>query len=177
MDTSEVAFISSFLPCSFEGFEMSMFWALSSIKDKRMANIGALSGVIAVVLMLYSTYLILPILISDTSEYFLKLLLGFIFISLATFFLYKDDYPEPKTAFLTSFLGIIAEGIEVDLFSVSSWIMTGSYMGIVGGLIGFIWSLIIFKEIVLKISRKIMKYIAVGILYTVAFIILTSGII
>lgn len=177
MDVAEVAFLSSFLPCSFEGFEMSMFWTLGSLKDKTKANLGAFIGIISVIFMLYATYILLPILVYDTTEYFLKLLLGIIFIGFATFFLYKEDYPEPNTAFFTAFLGIIAEGIEVDLFSVSSWIMTGSTFGILGGVLGFLWSLLSFKKISMRFSRKLLKYIAVFILYTVGFIILTSGLV
>ena len=144
MDVSEVGFLTSFLPSSFEGFEMSMFWSMAYVKDKSKANLGVISGVTAVTLLLYVTYIILPILVSDVTEHYMKLLLGFFLILLATYFLYKGDYPEPKGAFILAFLGIVAEGIEVDIFSVSAWLMTGSVFGIIGGFFGFMWSLFAF---------------------------------
>ena len=177
MDGSTIGFISSFLPCSFEGFEMSMFYSLAYMKNRAKANLGAITGILSVLGMLYLTYIFLPILISDTGEHTLKLVLGFTFLALATFFLYREDYPEPKTAFVTAFLGIVAEGIEVDLFSVSAFLMTGSFMGIIGGVIGFLWALLLFKELSLRVPKRVMKYIAIGILYSVGFVVLTSGII
>ncbi|MBB5254454.1 hypothetical protein [Sulfurisphaera ohwakuensis] len=177
MDASTIGFISSFLPCSFEGFEMSMFYSLAYIKNRAKANLGAIIGIFSVLGMLYLTYLFLPILISDTGEHMLKLILGFTFFVLATYFLYREDYPEPKTAFVTAFIGIVAEGIEVNLFSISASLMTGSYMGILGGIIGFLWTLFLFKELSLRVPKRVMKYIAIGILYSVGFVVLTSGII
>ncbi|BCU70851.1 hypothetical protein [Stygiolobus caldivivus] len=177
MDIGEIAFLASFLPCSFEGFEMSMFWSLASLKDKAKANLGVVGGVVVVTLMLYLTYILLPTLVSDVTEYYTKLLLGFLLLSLATYFLYKGEYPEPKGAFLVAFLGIIAEGLEVDVFSVSSWIMTGSFLGIIGGFVGFLWSLFALKGISLKIPKQALKTLAVIILYSVGFIVLTSGLV
>lgn len=148
MNASTIGFITSFLPSSFEGFEMSMFYSLAYLKDKSRANLGALTGILSVLGMLYLTYVFLPILISDTGEYVLKLALGFTFLTLATFFLYREDYPEPKTAFLTAFIGIVAEGIEVGLFSISAFLISGSYMGILGGMIGFLCFVVLTSGLV-----------------------------
>lgn len=83
-----------------------------------------------------------------------------------------------KKVVITAALGITAEGIEVDIFTVSSWIMTGDYTwALIGGILGFIWSLIAFRIISVKFPKRIMKNVAVGLLYTVGFIILTSGLI
>lgn len=115
---AQMGFVTSFVPSSFEGFEMAMFYSLARMKDRTRASWGALVGVLAVAVMLYLTYLVLPALISDTGEHLLKLLLGFTFLALATFFLYREDYPEPRTAFLAALVGMVAEGAEVDLFSI-----------------------------------------------------------
>lgn len=76
MEGEALAFLWAFLPCSFEGFEMSMSSYLATVKDKRMGNLGTIIEVIAVLSLIYLTYMILPILISDTSEYFMKMTLG-----------------------------------------------------------------------------------------------------
>ncbi|ARM76718.1 hypothetical protein [Acidianus manzaensis] len=175
MDT--VAFLASFLPCSFEGFEMSLFSYLGYSSNSKMGNLGTIAGIIGILLLIYITYLLLPILITDTSEYIIKMLLGFLLIAMASIFFFRD-YPEPKGAFLTSSIGIIAEGIEVDIFTVSAWIMTGdALMSILGGITGFLWTLTLFRLFTFKFPRKIMRGIAITLLYTVGFVILTSGLI
>ena len=177
MDSSLMGFVTSFVPSSFEGFEMATFYSLARMKDRTRASWGALVGVLAVAAMLYLTYLTLPALISDTGEHLLKLLLGFTFLALATFFLYREDYPEPRTAFLTALVGIVAEGAEVDLFSISAYLMTGSYFGILGGLVGFLWTLITFSLATSRVKVEVTKYVAITILYAVGFVVLTSGLI
>ncbi|BDC17198.1 hypothetical protein [Acidianus sp. HS-5] len=173
----EVAFLASFLPCSFEGFEMSLFSYIASSNNKKMGNLGTIVGVLIVLSLIYLTYVFLPVLITDTSEYIMRMSLGFLLIGMATLFLFKD-YPEPRGAFLTASLGITAEGIEVNIFTVSSWIMTGDYVwALIGGILGFAWSLITFRLISVKFPKGIMKNIAVGLLYTIGFVILTSGLI
>ncbi|AWR97926.2 hypothetical protein DFR86_10510 [Acidianus sulfidivorans JP7] len=175
MDT--VAFLASFIPCSFEGFEMSLFSYLGYSSNKKMGNLGTITGVIGVILLIYVTYIFLPILISDTSEYIFKLILGFLLLGIASLFLFRD-YPEPKGAFLTSSIGILAEGIEVDIFIVSSWIMTGDIlMAILGGVLGFMWTLTFFRLFTTRFPRKIMRGIAITLLYAVGFVILTSGLV
>ncbi|MEJ2776668.1 hypothetical protein DDW09_03585 [Sulfolobus sp. SCGC AB-777_L09] len=173
----EVAFLASFLPCSFEGFEMSIFSYIASLNNRKMGNLGTLTGVFIVLSLIYLTYIFLPVLITDTSEYVIRMSLGFLLIGMATLFFFRD-YPEPRGAFLTAALGITAEGIEVDIFIVSSWIMTGDYIwALIGGILGFIWSLTAFRIISVKFPKRIMKNVAVGLLYTIGFIILTSGLI
>jgi hypothetical protein len=142
VDVNEVGFLTSFIPSSFEGFEMGIFWSLASLKDKAKANMGVISGILVVALMLYLTYIILPILGSETTEYYIKLFLGLLLVSLATYFLYADDYPEPNSAFLLAFIGIVAEGLEVDIFSVSAWLISGSALGLIGGFPGFLMEFI-----------------------------------
>ncbi|WP_231112461.1 hypothetical protein [Stygiolobus azoricus] len=177
MYINEVGLLASFIPSSFEGFEMSMFWSLASLKDKTKANMGVIIGILIVTLMLYLTYIILPILVSDIAEYYIKLFLGLLLVSLATYFLYKDDYSTPNSAFLLAFIGIVAEGLEVDIFSVSAWIISGSALGLIGGFLGFLWSLFAFRELSKRVSKKVLKGLAVTILYSVGFIVLTSGLV
>ncbi|MEJ2771827.1 MULTISPECIES: hypothetical protein [unclassified Stygiolobus] len=177
MDINEVGFLASFIPSSFEGFEMSMFWSLASLKDKAKANMGVISGILVVTLMLYLTFIMLPILVSDITEYYIKLLLGLLLVSLATYFLYEDNYPEPNSAFLLAFIGIVAEGLEVDIFSVSAWIISGSALGLIGGFLGFLWSLFVFRDLSKRVSKKVLKGLAVAILYSVGFVVLTSGLV
>lgn len=171
------AFLASFLPCSFEGLEMALFSYMGYSSDRRMGNLGTIVGIIGVLSLIYITYLLLPILVSDTSEYFLKMFLGFLLIVMASIFLFRD-YPEPKGAFLTAAIGIIVEGIEVDIFTVSSWIMTGDLaMAIIGGIFGFLWVMILFRMFAIRLPRKIMRGTAITLLYAIGFIILTSGLV
>ncbi|NON61535.1 hypothetical protein HLB03_02255 [Acidianus sp. DSM 29099] len=172
-----MAFIFSFFPCSFEGFEMSFFSYIASKGDKRAGNVGTLVGVIVVIGMIYLTLTFLPILVSDTTEYFIKITLGSILLAMGTAFIVMD-YPRPKTAFLVALLGIIAEGVEVDIFTVSSWVMTGDEdVALLGGIVGFTWVLLISRLVYFKFSEKNMKKIATILLYIVGFIVLTSGIV
>jgi hypothetical protein len=177
VDINEVGFLASFIPSSFEGFENEYFLEPSFLKDKAKANMGVISGILVVTLMLYLTFIMLPILVSDVTEYYIKLLLGLLLVSLATYFLYADNYPEPNSAFLLAFIGIVAEGLEVDIFSVSAWIISGSALGLIGGFLGFLWSLFVFKDLSKKVSKKVLKGLAVAILYSVGFVVLTSGLV
>lgn len=103
--------------------------------------------------------------------------LGFFFFAMATLFIFKD-YPEGKTALLTAPFGVIAEGVEVDLFQISVYLMTGYLLpALLGGISGCLIVLILSKVIYFKFPTKWMRRIAIGILYMVGLIILTSGIV
>lgn len=172
---SYIAFTISFLPSLFEGFEMSVFSYIAVSDNRTSGNRGTIIALILVILMNYATYLYLPILITDTVEYEMKLGLGFLFISLATWLLFYDGHSS-MNAFFTALIGIVTEGVEVDLLSVSSFVITGQLLpAFLGGFIGFLSVLIISKFIFLKFNRNIMRKVAIGIMYSVAFIILTSG--
>jgi len=172
-----IAFITSFIPCLFEGFEMSMFSYIATSDNKKSGNYGTVYGIIIVLLMNYLTYYFLPLLITDTFEYYMKLILGIIFIILASSFFFFD-YPSSSNSFFTALIGISAEGIEVDLFSVSSYFMTGDLIpAFLGGISGFLIVLLMSKIIYFKFNKDIMRKIAITILYTVGFIILTSGLV
>ncbi|MEM3939501.1 MAG: hypothetical protein QXY68_05195 [Saccharolobus sp.] len=172
-----LSFITAFIPCSFEGFEMAMFASLARSMDERSALKGIIFGVLSVFLMSYAVYLALPILISDTSEWIMKYFLGFLLISLATFFIWRD-YPTPKEAFLTGFLGIAIEGVETNLFEISAYLMTGNLlMAFLGGTLGFLWILILSILILRRFPKRLMRIMAIVILYVVGFIVLTSGLI
>jgi len=85
--------------------------------------------------------------------------------------------PITNTRF-NSLLAPVAAIMKKTIFIVSSWIMTGDYIwALIGGILGFIWSLTAFRIISVKFPKRIMKNVAVGLLYTIGFIILTSGLI
>jgi len=170
-----LAFIIAFLPSSFEGLEMSFF---SYIAKGREGAIGTIAGVIAVVSLIYFTYVFLPVLISDTAEYLMKIALGALLLAMGTLFIFVEYPIHGKSSFLIAFLGIIGEGIEVDIFTVSSWLMTGDFiLAMLGGIIGFFWVLALSKFVYIRIKESTMRRIATVILYTVGFIVLTSGIV
>lgn len=62
-------------------------------------------------------------------------------------------------------------------FLYSAYLMTGSYFGILGGLIGFLWTLITFSLATSRVKVEVTKYVAITILYAVGFVVLTSGLI
>ena len=170
-----LAFVIAFLPCSFEGLEMSFF---SYIAKGREGLIGTIAGVLAVISLIYFTYLFLPVLVSDTVEYLMKIVLGMLLLAMGTLFIFVDYPIHGKSSFLIAFLGIIGEGIEVDIFTVSSWLMTGDFiLAMLGGILGFLWILTLSKFVYIRIKESTMRHIATVILYIVGFIVLTSGII
>lgn len=173
----EISFLASFLPCTFEGIEMSMFSYMARSNDKKMGNLGTFFGIISVFLISYLIYILLPILITDTAEYLMKIILGFFFLGLASYFLFTD-YPTPKGAFITGLVGVLGEGVEVNLFEISAYFMTGDlFPAFIGGSVGFLWILLVSYLVYPKIPHEIMRKIAIGILYTVGFVILTSGLV
>ena len=170
-----LAFVIAFLPCSFEGLEMSFF---SYIAKGREGFIGTIAGVLAVIALIYFTYLFLPVLVSDTVEYLIKIILGMLLLAMGTLFIFIDYPINGKSSFLIAFLGIIGEGIEVDIFTVSSWLMTGDFiLAMLGGILGFLWILTFSKVVYIRIKESTMRHIATVILYIVGFIVLTSGIV
>jgi hypothetical protein len=173
----EVPFLAAFLPCTFEGIEMSMFAYMARSSDKKMGNLGTLLGVLSVFIISYLVYVLLPILITDTAEYLMKIILGLFFLGLASYFLFSD-YPTPKSAFITGLIGVFGEGIEVNLFEISAYFMTGNiFPAFIGGSIGFLWILLLSYVVYPRVPHEIMRKIAIGILYTVGFVILTSGLV
>lgn len=172
----QVAFLISFLPCLFEGVEMSMFSILAVSQDKKLGNIGTLAGVLIVLLLIYATYAFLPLLINDEVERIMKLVLGSFFLAMGTMILLFNEHHSPKGAFVTATLGIAAEGVEVDLFQISSFLITGHLLSaVIGGIAGFGIMLLAFRISSIKVPEKIIRGTAIVIVYTVGFIILTSG--
>jgi uncharacterized membrane protein len=172
----QVAFLIAFFPCLFEGLEMSMFSMLAISQNRVLGNFGTFAGVATVFILIYATYIFLPLLINDEVERIMKLVLGSFFLIMGTGILLFNEHRSPKGAFLTAAIGIAAEGIEVDLFQVSSFLITGHLLSaILGGVIGFGIMLIIIRASALMVPERIIRGIAIVILYTIGFIILTSG--
>jgi len=167
-----LAFIIAFLPSSFEGLEMSFF---SYIAKGKEGAIGMVAGVMAIISLIYFTYVFLPVLVSDIAEHIMKVALGALLLAMGTLFIIVDCPIHGKSSFLIAFLGIIGEGIKVDIFTVSSWLMTGDFiLAMLGGIIGFLWVLALSKFVYIRIKENTMRHIATVILYTVGFIVLTS---
>lgn len=173
---STLAFFISFIPCTFEGIEMSVFSMAASASNRRSGDIGTIIGVLIVLSLIYFTYLYLPFLINDQVEKIMKTSIGIIFIGIGTAVLLFFDSRSSTGSFFTAALGIAAEGIEVDLFQVSSYLITGHLISaILGGVLGFSIVLVLFRVLSLRLREPIMKGTAVVILYTVGFVVLTSG--
>ncbi|ACP47410.1 hypothetical protein YN1551_0224 [Sulfolobus islandicus Y.N.15.51] len=75
---------------------------------------GTIFGIIGVIALTYFTYLLLPFLVSDLIEHFLKFALEILSLGMDTA-LILIEYPKLKIAFLP----IIGEGIEVVIFIIS----------------------------------------------------------
>jgi predicted RND superfamily exporter protein len=156
---------------------MSMFSYLARQSDRKAGNLGTWLGIVGVLLTSTLVYHFLPILISDVAEHVMKLLLGFIFLALATAFVYRD-YPKPSSALIVGLVGVLAEGVEVNLFEVSSYLMTGELLpAFLGGSSGFFWVLLLSYFVTIRVKEKVMKAIAISVLYVVGFAVLTSGLI
>lgn len=173
---STIAFLISFMPCTFEGIEMSVFSLAASATNRKSGDIGTLIGVLIVLSLIYATYLFLPLLINDQVEKIMKTSIGIIFLSIGTAVLLFFDSRSSTGSFLTASLGIAAEGIEVDLFQISSYLITGHlFSAVLGGIMGFGAILVLFRVLSIRLRDSIMKGAAVIILYTLGFVILTSG--
>ena len=173
---SITAFLISFVPCTFEGVEMSVFSMAASSTNRRSGDAGTVIGVFIVVALIYVTYLYLPFLINDQVEKIMKTSIGLIFIGIGTSVLLFFDSRSSTGSFFTAAFGIAAEGIEVDLFQISSYLITGHLVSaVVGGILGFGIILIAFRVLSIRLKDSIMEGTAVVILYTVGFVILTSG--
>ncbi|MEM4080549.1 MAG: hypothetical protein QXY37_04440 [Metallosphaera sp.] len=170
-------FIVSFVPCSFGGLEMAMFTYLAKSVNARSATVGVILGISSIFLMSYVVYLALPILITDTSEQLMRYLLGAVLLTFATIFLWRD-YPSPKGALLTAALGVAAEGVEVNLFEISSYLMTGDLtLAFLGGTLGFSWVLASSTLLFRKFPRRLMRVVSISTLYVMGFVVLTSGLV
>ncbi|MGP6206616.1 hypothetical protein ACNF42_01070 [Cuniculiplasma sp. SKW3] len=173
---STLAFFISFMPCTFEGVEMSVFSMAASATNRKSGQMGTIVGVLIVLSLTYITYLYLPYLINDQVEKIMKTSIGIIFISIGTAVLLFFDSRSSSGSFFTAAFGIAAEGIEVDLFQISSFLITGHLISaILGGILGFSVVLGLFTILSLHLKESIMKGAAVVILYTVGFVVLTSG--
>ena len=173
---STFAFFISFVPCTFEGIEMSVFSMAASSTNRKSGDIGTIVGVLIVLSLTYFTYLYLPFLINDQVEKIMKTTIGIIFISIGTAVLLFFDSRSSTGSFFTAAFGIAAEGIEVDLFQISSYLITAHLISaILGGILGFSIVLALFRVLSLRLKESIMKGTAVVILYTVGFVVLTSG--
>nr|MCL7344414.1 GlyGly-CTERM sorting domain-containing protein [Candidatus Aramenus sulfurataquae] len=156
---------------------MSMFSYLARQSDRKAENLGTWLGVVGVLLTSTLVYYFLPILITDVAEHVMKLLLGFTFLAFATAFVFRD-YPKPSSALIVGIVGVLAEGVEVNLFEVSSYLMTGELLpAFLGGSLGFFWVLLLSYFVAMRVKEKAMKAIAVSVLYLVGFVVLTSSLI
>jgi len=73
-------------------------------------------------------------------------------LAMGTLFIFVDYPIHGKSSFLIAFLGIIGEGIEVDIFTVSSWLMTGDFiLAMLGGIFGFLWILTLSKVVYIRV--------------------------
>ncbi|BCU68031.1 hypothetical protein HS7_14680 [Sulfolobales archaeon HS-7] len=156
---------------------MSMFSYMGRRGNKRAGTFGTMTGIAGVLLMSVGVYYALPLLITDTAEHNLKMLLGILFIGMGTFFIFSD-YPSPKGSFITAALGVMAEGVEVNMFIISAYFMTNALIyAVLGGLLGFLSVLCLSFAVFYSIPEKYMRAVAIFILYTVGFVILTSGLV
>ena len=160
----------------FEGVEMSVFSMVASSTNERSGDMGTVLGVIIVLILIYVTYLYLPFLINDQVEKIMKTSIGLIFIGIGTMVLLFFDSRSSTGSFFTATFGIAAEGVEVDLFQVSSYLITNHlFSALLGGILGFGIILVLFRVLTIRLKDSIMKGTAIVILYTVGFIVLTSG--
>ncbi len=170
------AFLISFVPCTFEGVEMSVFSMAASSTNRKSGDMGTIVGVIIVFMLIYLTYLYLPVLINDQVEKIMKTAIGLIFIGIGTAVLLFFDSRSSSGSFFTAAFGIAAEGIEVDLFQISSYLITGHlFSALLGGILGFILVLAIFRILAIRLKDSVMKGTAIVIMYGIGFVVLTSG--